>query len=286
MITDKEGVPPEEEVLEDVVVPEEEADPAAPKVVNLDEEDENDRIAKLDRKSQNDAFAAMRKEAAEAKREREELKKKVADYEARMNQPQAQPQTAQYVPPQGQREHIGGVPVPQTKAEWDALARQDWQQAVSLMSVIKSREEYAKYRGAERSAVTMEESKQRVLQRHPELADVSSDKSRIFLSILDRNPEYLTMSKGPIVAMREMEEELEAKGYTRDQIFDSKKVQAQQEATRVTRGSRTGGGKMPEKQGRTIQLSKDDLEFCRANDLDPKDYAKERLAMENNKRGA
>jgi hypothetical protein len=28
------------------------------------------------------------------------------------------------------------------------------------------------------------------------------------------------------------------------------------------------------------------MEFCKSQGIDPKDYAKERLAMENNKRGA
>lgn len=280
----REGAPPEEE-LEDIVVPEDEADPAAPKAVDLDEEDEKDRVAKLDRKSQNDAFATMRREAAEAKRQRDELQQKIKEYEARAAQPAPQP--AQYQSPTGrQREMIGGIPVPETREEWDMLARKDWQAAVDLRSILNTRRLQAESKQVDAATRAMEESKQRVLQRHPELADATTDKGKIFLSILDKNPEYLTMSKGPILAMRDMEEELEARGYTRDQIFDSKKVTAQVEATRVNRAALTGGGRMPEKQGRTVQLSKDDLEFCRANDLDPKDYAKEKLALESNKRGA
>jgi hypothetical protein len=83
-----------------------------------------------------------------------------------------------------------------------------------------------------------------------------------------------------------MEEEMEARGYTREQIFDSKQAAARNEATRVNRGALTSGGRMPAAQGRTVQLSKDDLEFCKTQGLDPKDYAKEKLALDTNRRGA
>jgi hypothetical protein len=43
---------------------------------------------------------------------------------------------------------------------------------------------------------------------------------------------------------------------------------------------------MPEKSGRTVQLSKEDLEFCKDQGIDPKDYARERLQLETNRKGA
>lgn len=280
MIDPNERENPPEEELEDVVVPEGEADPAAPKTVDLDEEDAADaQFAKLDNK----AFAAMRKEAADAKRERDEFKRKVQEYEARP----APQQAPVYAPaPNAQREHIGGIPVPQNKAEWDALARQDWQVAVEMKSVLKSREEYAKYKAGERYGVQMEESKHKALEKHPELNDPQSPKSQIFLEVLAKNPQYYQDPRGPIHAMRDMEDEMEARGFTRDQIFESKKVAAQAETTRVNRAALTGGGRMPERQGRTVQLSKDDMEFCKSQGLDPKEYAREKLNLENNRRGA
>jgi hypothetical protein len=276
-------LPQEEEQLdpqEQIEVPEEEA-PVAGQTLDLDEEDANEAALKtLDNK----AFAAMRKEASEAKKERDALKARIADYEKRAAQP------VQYAPPPApvstNREMIGGVPVPQTKQEWDALARHDWQTAVDMRSIIAARKVQEDVRRVDTSTRVLEDSKQRVLSRHPELNDTNTEKSQIYLSILDKNPEYLTMSKGPVLAMRDMEEEMEARGYTREQIFDSKKVIARNEAARVNRGALTGGGRMPEKQGRTVQLSKDDLEFCKTQGLDPKDYARERLALENNRKGA
>jgi hypothetical protein len=122
-----------------------------------------------------------------------------------------------------------------------------------------------------------------VLAKHPELADASSEKGKIFLSILDRNPDYLKMSKGPLFAMREMEEAMLEQGFTHEQIFDSKKAIARTEATRVNRAALTSGGRMPAAQGRTVQLSKDDLEMCKTMGLDPKDFAREKLERDNKK---
>lgn len=266
--------------VEQIDVPEDDSAPSG-KEVDLDEEDaSDDAFKKLDHK----AFAALRKEAADAKREREDLRRKVAEYESK-----PAPKVAVQAPvadPNRRREIIGGIPVPETKEEWDLLARNNWQAAVDLRSIIKAREVRDEHIKVERSTRALDESKNKVMQRHPELGDVSTEKSKIFLSILDKNPEYLTMSKGPILAMRDMEDEMEALGYTKEQIFDTKKASAQTEATRVNRAALTGGGKMPAKSGRTVTLSKDDMEFCKTQGIDPKDYAKEKLELEKNRKGA
>lgn len=266
---------------QDIEVPEGDA-PVADKDIDLDAEDQNDvEFKKLDNK----AFAAMRKEAADAKRERDELRKKVADHEKTKRTPHVQP-AAPVVDPNRRRETIGGIVVPETKAEWDALARQDWQAAVDLRSIISARKVQEESRKVETVTRTLDEAKNKVLQRHPELADATTDKGKIYLNILEKNPDYLTMPKGPLYAMKDMEAEMEELGYTKEQIFDSKKAVAQNEATRVSRGALTSGGRMPEKSARTVTLSKDDLEFCKNSGIDPKDYAKEKLELENNRKGA
>lgn len=272
----------DQEEVEDIVVPDDADKPQDNQDIDLDEEDANDvEFKKLDNK----AFAALRKEATEAKREREELRKKVDAYEKKQTAASPTPKPAPQEL-QGQREFIGGIAVPQTKEEWDILARKDWQSAVDLRSIISARKVRDEHVKQETSTRQLNESKERVLQKHPELADANSDKGQIFLKILDKNPDYLTMSKGPILAMRDMEDEMEALGYTKEQIFETKKAAAQTEITRVNRGALTAGGRMPERSARTVQLSKDDLEFCKTQGLDPKDYAREKLEIENNKRGA
>lgn len=276
-------VPLDEEVkdLETVDVPEDENTEPTDKTIDVDaaEKDAQD-FKKLDDK----AFYALRKEAAEAKRERDELRRKVSDYEKRPAvRPEVQPQP---VDVNRNREVIGGIPVPQTKEEWDILARKDWQAAVDLRSIIAARKVRDEHVIQQRTAQSLDESKNKVLAKHPELNDANSEKAQIFLKILDKNPEYLTMSKGPILAMRDMEDEMEALGYSKEQIFDTKKAVAQTEATRVNRAALTAGGRTPAKTGRQVHLSKDDMEFCKNQGIDPLDYAKQKLEQENNRKGA
>lgn len=265
-----------------IEVPEDDDTPVADEEIDVDAADaEADEFKKLDNK----AFAKMRKEAADAKRESEVLRKKVADFEAR--KPTAPAPQTPVRDPNRQREMIGGIPVPETKEEWDALARKDWQVAVDMRSIISARKVHEDNRRVEAITKSLNDAKERVIQRHPELVDATTEKGQIYLRILDKNPEYLTMSKGPILAMRDMEDEMETLGYTKEQIFDTKKAAAQSEATRVSRTTLTNGGKMPEKTGRTVQLSRDDMEFCKTQGIDPVDYAKQKLELEaNQKRGA
>lgn len=269
----------------DIEVPEDAADVQEKEVDVEEDEKVKTEFKKLD----HSAFAALRKEAADRKKEAEELRKKLEGYE-KPQRPPTQPQPKQPTLPERdssrQREYINGVPIPETKEEWDALARQNWQVAVDLRSIISARRVNEEARRVEKASGELEKSKQSVLSKHPELDDANSAKAQIYLKILDKNPDYLTMSKGPLYAMRDMEEEMELLGYTKDQIFDTKKHTTQVEETRISRGALTTGGRMPEKGKRTVQLSKDDLEFCKANAIEPADYAREKLAQETNKRGA
>lgn len=265
---------------EEIEVPEDQDTPPADTDVDVDEADVNEaEFKKLDNK----AFAKMRKEAADAKRERDDLRKKVTDYEKKQV---VAPVVRPVADPNRVREKIGGIDVPETKAEWDALARQDWQTAVDMRAIISARKVQEEVKRVDATTKSLNDAKDRVLQRHPELADATSDKGQIYLKILDKNPEYLSMSKGPILAMRDMEDEMEVQGYSKEEIFETTKAVAQNEKTRVARGSLTGGGRMPEKTGRTVQLSKDDMEFCKTQGIDPVDYAKQRLELEQNKKGA
>lgn len=270
----------DEEILEgEIEVPDDDEVPIdKDKEVNVDEEDKLDEeFKKLDNK----AFAKLRKEASDAKKERDDFKKKVDQYEK--DKKGADPVVRQPVErtDERRRETIGGIIVPETKEEWDALARKDWKAAVDLRSIINIRNANAESRRVDLHARTLEDSKNRVAERHPELLDVNTEKSQIYVKILEKNPDYLTMPKGPILAMRDMEDELEVLGYTREQIYNPKKVATQEEATRVTRGALTGGGRMPEKTGRTVTLTKDELELCKSQGIDPKDFAREKLQLEN-----
>jgi hypothetical protein len=182
---------------------------------------------------------------------------------------------------------ISGVPVPETREEWDALARKDWQLAVDMRSIINTQRLQEEARSSERAMSTLEEAKQEVLERHPDLNDVNTEKGRIFTQILQQNPQYAQHPEGPIIVMHKMEKEMRKMGYTEEQIRGTVSGKpAQVDTNRASRAALTGSGRMPEKQGRTVTLSKDDLEFCKSQGIDPKDYAKERLDNEARLKGA
>lgn len=266
----------EVEVLDDVV---DSQDP-----VTIDPVEEDKTAAEF-KQLDNKAFAAMRKEASDAKKALAEREKKIAELEARANQPvQAAPQAPA---PNPNRRMISGVVVPETREEWDALARKDWQLAVDMRSIMNTQRLQEEAKRSERSMSTLEESKQEALEAHPELNDPTTEKARIFSAILQRNPEYAQLPEGPIIVMHKMEREMRKQGFTEAEIRGGSPAKAAPaDTTRVSRAALTAGGRMPEKQGRTVTLSKEDLEFCKSHDLDPKEYAKEKLAQESRSKGA
>lgn len=273
MITDGK---PQEELDEEVIVDDEQ--PAAPATVDLDDaEDTEKEFKQLDNKK----FAEMRVRNKELSREREELAQKVAQYEAQKQEyVQPAPQPMQY--PQQQREQrvVNGqrIVVPQTKQEWDALARADWQTAVDLKAVVAAENVGRQIQEVAGTNRMMAESKQKVLAKHPELEDVSTQKSQIYLQVLQEHPEYLNMPRGPVYAMRDMEERYEE--------VTAKSPKAAPESVRQAKAVLSGGGRMPASQGRTVTLSKEELEFCKDNGISAQEFAKQRYELDARKKGA
>jgi len=193
------------------------------------------------------------------------------------------PQQNLAVGPAGtQREFYNGTPVPQTEEEWDTLVKKDWKTAVDLRSIINARNVTQSRSQSEKHTVVLEDAKRKVLVRHPELSDVASEKSRVYMNILEQNPQYLTDPRGPIHAMRDMEEYMEETlGYKREEIVKARAAGAQEEADRRNRvvvsntQGRTGGVDNP----RQVTLTRDEVDFCKINGIDPKEYAKNKLKL-------
>lgn len=148
---------------------------------------------------------------------------------------------------------------------------------VSTIEEIASRkaEEIVNRREQERKVneefyKTLEGSKNKVLKRHPELENPSSVKSQIIMEVLEKNPYLKQRADGPILAMVEMEDIIKEKGMaTNDE-------------------SRPRVPNLPKdrnlKSDKTVTLSKEDLEFCREHNMDPKKYALRRQKLSNNER--
>lgn len=272
---------------------EQDIDPGAPVVpettsaqeIDLDEEEVvEEEFKTLDNK----AFAALRKRAKDAERALVEKEARISELEKRPNPVAPAPSyPPPYSPADRQRRYIGGVAVPATDEEWDTLARSNWKLAVDIRSILRAEELQSETREIERGAAILEEAKSEVLSRHPELDDETSEKSQIFSGILQRNPRLAKLPEGPIIVMHKMEKAMRDKGMTDDMIFGKKEKVAvpSAELSRTGRAALTAGGRMPEKKARTVTLSSEDLEFCKNNDIDPKDFARERLEQENRRKG-
>ena len=227
--------------------------------LEIDIEEDAEKAAR-EEKERNKAFAGMRIE-------NKELKERQAALEA-----QVQGLSARPAPKQGPVDDG----VPKTDAEWDALAEKDWKKAVDLRSNMNAQHVIATNNQVTQSTAALEKAKTRVLDRHPELNDNNSEKSRIFLSILGNNPDYVNHPNGPIYAMRDMEDHMETVlGYKRSDIVSAEKQGAQRESQRQHRiVLNKGGGKTPGAGDRVVTLSKDESEFCKIQGIDPKEYAK------------
>jgi len=223
--------------------------------VDLEEDKEKEE---REEKERNKAFASMR---IENKRLQEQLDK----IQAQLETPKPQ---QDYTPVNDG--------VPRTDAEWDALADKDWKKAVDIRANMNAQNVLAANQQASRVQEELEKAKAKVLERHPELNDNSSEKARIFLQVLNNNPDYVNHPKGPIYAMRDMEDHMETVlGYKREDIVSAERNGAQREASRQHRiVLNKGGGKTPASEGNKVTISKEEAEFCKIQGLDPKEFAK------------
>ena len=281
----EDDIPADDKKVEDkdvVVIGDEDPDadtPAEGMTVDLtDDEEEND----YGQKPKGDS-SVIRK----LRRQNKELKKKLATVRtAEPTQPvypsgntQGQAPAAQPASP--------NTGVPTTEAEWDALAEKDWKLAVDLRSQANARQVLEQQTTQTKAAKDLEEAKTRVLRRHPELNDGNSDKTKIFQQILNQHPEYASHPRGPVFAMRDMEEYMEdVLGYKPEQIVSAERRGAQKEIERQHRVILTQtSGKSDMAPSSSVTLTKDEVEFCKLQGLDPKEYARTKRRMETADKG-
>jgi len=259
--------PKDDEIIDDDIQEDDDA-----LILEDDDEDEDDDLevdleeesAKQAReeKERNKAFASMRIENKKLQEQLTEVQTQIQEV--------AKPKPAPV---------DNGIP--KTDAEWDALAEKDWKKAVDLRSNMNANQVVSQNKQAAKANETMELSKAKALQRHPELSDDDSEKSKIFLSILNNNPDYLNNPKGPIYAMRDMEEHMETVlGYKHSDIVSAERTGAKRESERQHRiVLNKGGGKKTPGNKNTVTLSKDEAEFCKIQGLDPKEFAKNKQKL-------
>jgi hypothetical protein len=265
---DNSGDDEEEEVI---IETEDEDEETGDVEVDLDEKDEGedeDTPPKAKAK-----WAAMRAE-------NKELKKAVDNLTSSVNELK-----------ETRTQQVDTTPVPKTddaadprnwtEEQWDNLAKTDWKKAVDLRSKLQAEEIQLQSTHTAEFNKTLEESKQKVLSRHPELNDPNSEKAKIYRNIVVANPDYTQQKKGPLTAMYEMEEYLEKNmGWKREDIVKAELAAREDERARQSRVQLTSTTGHNLSEGNKVTLTKDEMDFCKLQGIDPKVYAtnKKKLA--------
>ena len=144
----------------------------------------------------------------------------------------------------------------------DELVQRDWKAGVAkVVEDVLTRQNRATQAQTEEqlSAKLLEESKSKVMSKHKELEDPNSEKTKLFLKVLEENPDYKVNPRGPLLAAYEMENRLNLHGNINT---GGEKVakETRSRGTSVPQGTSAGtkGG---------YSLSRADLDFCRLNNI-------------------
>ena len=166
--------------------------------------------------------------------------------------------------------------------EWDTLVEQDWQKAVSGLAKVQIDEYMAQanqqyqrqmeeYNKQQYQVGQLEQSKQLILQRHPDLASEHSDKAKLYMQIFNDDQSLYYNPRGPEIAMYRMENELKKAGLLDE---ETEGLVDKESARRLRAGaSRVPTGTRPGLSKRTV-LDVSQKKFCDRNNIRYEDYEK------------
>ena len=146
----------------------------------------------------------------------------------------------------------------------DELVTKNWQLGVEKVAERVVERKLASTQAQtkeQQELVELESSKRKALEVHPELADPDSEKTKVFLKVLEENPRWKSYTDGPIIAMREMENRLKSHGTI--EVGEQKESRAK--ATSIPKGVSTN-------QRGKYTLTPQDVEFCKINGINPESY--------------
>lgn len=158
-------------------------------------------------------------------------------------------------------------PISTGDPDLDELVTTDWKAAVEKITekvIERQQERQAQETEMQRTARILEESKSKIMAKHPELSDPENPKTKEFLKVLEENPDFKTNPRGPILAAYEMENRLKA----HDTIDSGERMP--QKDVRAKATSVPAGTSASKKAGYT--LTKQDMDFCRLNNINPENY--------------
>jgi len=173
------------------------------------------------------------------------------------------------------------VKAPEVTDEIDEIAQRDWKQGVKkvvekdieakvqeiLTKRDKAQEEITRRRASESE---LEKSKQRVLQKYPDLDSDESEEASVYRQVLTEDNSLLSNIHGPEIAMYRMEERLREMGRTPATV----KPIVDREVQRLARaGASSVIGRQMSQNGK-ITLTKEQKEFCEHYNIPFAEYAK------------
>lgn len=137
---------------------------------------------------------------------------------------------------------------------------------------------YQEVGAEERFHRTLFDARKAVVDKYPALRDQNSYEYQVFNEICANNPEYFKLAKGPLYAMRDMEERLAAEGRSSkagsdkgtDMLEDIPKNPPVIPSVNNGVGMRPGSGFNATKGAQ--ELTPTQLEYCQRNGIDPKVY--------------
>lgn len=187
-------------------------------------------------------------------------------------------------------QRLQGAVVPKKEGpedEWDKKVQTNWKGTVEELADRRAEAKIKEFTDRQAAEQRTFNEQQRVnnlrqdnikkaLTRHPELDDNSSEKAQIYRGIVEKNPQYLTDPSGPILAMRDMEDELRDQGKLVDE--PTRRV-VEKEVIRQTRAAASQTPSGTKSRANVIVLTKDEKEFCDANDLKYEHFARSKRAI-------
>ena len=159
---------------------------------------------------------------------------------------------------------------PEDMDEYDKLVEKDWKAAVRKMAQEEAkmlreqeRAEDIKKQFEATQLNRLEQAKRTVLDRYPQLNDEDSEFAQKYKQVLVKHPEYLSNEFGPVLAMREMEDEMRGEG----KLDETTKTVVEKEVTRRARAGVTAVPKsIPSNSGKST-LSREEKDFCDFNGI-------------------
>lgn len=158
----------------------------------------------------------------------------------------------------------------------DELVQKDWKAGVKAVvrDVMTEHQRATSAQTEEqRVAQLLEESKRKVMEKHPELSDPDSPKTKAFLKVIDDNPDLKTNPRGPLLAMYEMENLTKTHANVEIERPQRVEKEVRQKAGGVPHGTQAGN------KGGYV-MTKQDVDFCRLNGINPESYKRVKGAKE------